>query len=85
MIRNDRLSRRCRLSYATYEGVPMSNIINIPGFQFDASEGRAWNAMVTLGLVREEDGRLRLLDDLGYPSTSPWTTNMRRTTAPGKC
>ncbi|MFO0447271.1 MAG: hypothetical protein ACK52I_01050 [Pseudomonadota bacterium] len=34
---------------------------NIPGFAVD-DDGRKWNADATLGLSRDEDGRLRLLD-----------------------
>jgi len=41
--------------------------ISIPGFTVD-DDGRAWNAGATLGVSRDEDGRLRLLDADGRGS-----------------
>ena len=46
----------------------MATQINIPGFTFDAIDGRAWNSDFTLGLAQNEDGTLTLVDSDAYPT-----------------
>jgi hypothetical protein len=47
-----------------------ASIISIKGFSRDDVDGRYWNADGTLGLVRDEDGQITLLNSDGEGTRS---------------